>query len=547
MAEAARNMNGSPNPYNCSRPGHLFRGYERVRRRIVANSSKSYAVLGGRRCGKTSLLLKLEEDFNAQLPGAYRAAPRLLDMQAIVPRSTHDFFSAIYSAAVQNTAAQESSLPQTPQQYQTFLKSLDAARPSIETAYGANWQCVLLIDELDSAAATLPDSECFQNFRNLLTNSRYSRHYRAIATGVTGLAELITTSGSPLNNFDPEYLGVLSLDEAKELIHVGVQSDPKVEGIILATSGRHPYLLQALLEQLFESAEVDVAVRKVSRDRAATFRRWLADFGEDAREAYRCLAESPKPEHSIQEIRALSRAGTHIDDALQILGYHGVIEEGATVRLGATLFRDWFKTNFELEKKATEECPASSSPPAANEDRSKRVFVVHGRNESVRVAAFTFLRSIGLEPLEWTDIIEATGNPAPHIGEVLEKGFALAQAALVLFTPDDEARLRDEYHTPNDPDFEKSLYPQPRPNVLFEAGMAMAKFPRGTVLVQVGPIRPFSDISGIHYLRMDNSMAKRQQLAERLRMTGCKVDLDTTLWHTAGKFEMPSSTKMAAP
>jgi predicted nucleotide-binding protein len=204
------------------------------------------------------------------------------------------------------------------------------------------------------------------------------------------------------------------------------------------------------------------------------------------------------------------------------------------------------ENQYQYEKGGIQATPVVASPPTVHEDRSKRVFVVHGRDESVRVAAFMFLRSIGLEPLEWTDIIEATGSPTPYIGEVLEKGFALAQAALVLFTPDDEARLRDEYHTPNDPDFEKSLYPQPRPNVLFEAGMAMAKFPRGTVLVQVGPIRPFSDISGIHYLRMDDSMEKREELAERLRMARCKVDLNNTRWHTAGRFEIGSSTKTAA-
>jgi predicted nucleotide-binding protein len=54
------------------------------------------------------------------------------------------------------------------------------------------------------------------------------------------------------------------------------------------------------------------------------------------------------------------------------------------------------------------------------------------------------------------------------------------------------------------------LYPQPRPNVLFEAGMAMAHFADRTVLVQVGQSRPFSDIAGVHYIKMDNTFAKRK-------------------------------------
>ena len=36
------------------------------------------------------------------------------------------------------------------------------------------------------------------------------------------------------------------------------------------------------------------------------------------------------------------------------------------------------------------------------------VFVVHGRNEELRKSLFSFLRSIGLKPLEWNTAIKAT-------------------------------------------------------------------------------------------------------------------------------------------
>ncbi|MFL6463258.1 MAG: TIR domain-containing protein [Bryobacteraceae bacterium] len=158
----------------------------------------------------------------------------------------------------------------------------------------------------------------------------------------------------------------------------------------------------------------------------------------------------------------------------------------------------------------------------------------------MRVALFTFLRTLGLEPLEWTALVEATNNPAPHINEILTVGFKIANSAVVLFTPADEARLREEFQQPDDPGYETTLHPQPRPNVLFEAGMAMAKFPKQTVLVQIGPSRPFTDIAGIHIIKMDNSIERRRDLANRLKTAGCQItDLDSTLeWQTAGDFSL---------
>jgi predicted nucleotide-binding protein len=149
-----------------------------------------------------------------------------------------------------------------------------------------------------------------------------------------------------------------------------------------------------------------------------------------------------------------------------------------------------------------------------------------------------FLRELGLQPLEWGDLVEATGNPAPTIIEILRAGFDKAQAAVVLFTPEDEARLLPEFLVESDGIHERRLTPQPRPNVIFEAGMVMAHFPKRTVIVQVGQIREFTDLAGVHFVRLNNSIQAREELVRRLRIAGCAmVDTTTTVgWHTAGDF-----------
>ena len=130
-----------------------------------------------------------------------------------------------------------------------------------------------------------------------------------------------------------------------------------------------------------------------------------------------------------------------------------------------------------------------------NVSDTRKVFVVHGRNTTARDSMFSFLRSIGLEPLEWNKVVLATGSGTPSIFEIVDKGFSMAQAAVVLLTGDDEVRLRREFRSRNESEQETRLAPQPRANVLYEAGMAMGRYPDRTILIEIGQVKLFSDIS----------------------------------------------------
>jgi predicted nucleotide-binding protein len=167
----------------------------------------------------------------------------------------------------------------------------------------------------------------------------------------------------------------------------------------------------------------------------------------------------------------------------------------------------------------------------------RRVFVVHGRNRMARDAMFTFLRSLSLSPVEWNEASAATGKPSPYVGEILDVAFSQAAAILVLMTPDDTASLKKQYHDAHEPVHETEPTGQARPNVLFEAGMAMGRDPNRTILVELGVVRPFSDIAGRHMIRMNDSSPRRQELAQRLLSAGCAVSMTGVDWHTAGDFD----------
>ena len=179
---------------------------------------------------------------------------------------------------------------------------------------------------------------------------------------------------------------------------------------------------------------------------------------------------------------------------------------------------------------------------------SRRVFVVHGRNEAAREAMFVFLRALGLQPLEWSEAVRATGKASPYIGEILDSAFSRAHAVLVLFTPDDEVRLKERFWADNEPVHETKLYGQARPNVLFEVGMAMGRNQDRTILVQLGQLRPFSDIDGRHAIRIGGSAPEwRKELALRLQSAGCPVNLEGPCWRSAGDFEAAVNSSEAEP
>ena len=203
------------------------------------------------------------------------------------------------------------------------------------------------------------------------------------------------------------------------------------------------------------------------------------------------------------------------------------------------------KHGVDVTKRHVKGPPGHAAPPQGQTPQvvrpaknAREVFVVHGRNNAARDALFEFLRAIDLHPLEWSEAVSATGRSSPYIGEILDAAFSSAHAVVVLFTPDDEARLKKRFRADNDPPHETQLTGQARPNVLFEAGMAMARDQARTVLVELGSLRPFSDVAGRHAIRLDNTSQRRQELAMRLRDAGCPVSLEGTDWHTAGDFEI---------
>ncbi|MFI9255795.1 TIR domain-containing protein [Streptomyces sp. NPDC053069] len=185
---------------------------------------------------------------------------------------------------------------------------------------------------------------------------------------------------------------------------------------------------------------------------------------------------------------------------------------------------------------------AERNPQAASTDRTRNVLVVHGRDEEVRHAMFSLLRSLGLSPLEWEDLVRASGKASPLLGEVVANAPSRAQAALVLLTPDDTATLHPQLHGENEPDYETQPTGQPRQNVLIELGMVLMAYPQRTLVVEVGRLRQGADTVGLNVVRFDGTSASVAKIIKRLKQAGCQVDDTGSVWQDTQLFQHLSAS-----
>ena len=359
------------NPYNCTVPGNCFVGYSALREHILNNlqNKHSYAIIGGRRCGKTSMLMQIEKDLEKAAEHDPGILARRFSVNGLGAVSPAILFGEIFRLIVRNidVGTSQHGYPKyeadykSGYEYQIFLENLDEAFDALKQKYGPDWKVILLIDELDAAVSKLSDDQFFQNLRNLDMESKFNRHFRLIVTGVKDMADLIL-AGSPLNHLSNEFLRVFTIQETEQLVKKGFSPDYYSAYDLIPLhelTGGHPYLLQGILEILWnkKNEEKNSLWSKQNLKMAGKsflkkhpeFKRWLDTFSSTEKAVYRCLAEAPGGEAHIGYIRATidPRLRPKIEDALQVLSYHGLIDDRdeETPKIAGTLFKDWFPDN----------------------------------------------------------------------------------------------------------------------------------------------------------------------------------------------------------
>ncbi|NJL59619.1 MAG: hypothetical protein HC887_08225 [Desulfobacteraceae bacterium] len=128
---------------------------------------------------------------------------------------------------------------------------------------------------------------------------------------------------------------------------------PMMLKFIFDLSGRHPFILQGMLEYLWtdtpsewDTLKIRNSSLKFIREHGNNFQRWVGAFGMPEKAIYRTLAESSKSDMNVSDIRSSldKNLRPESDDALNILSYHGIIDtnDPSNPKVAGTLFRTWF-------------------------------------------------------------------------------------------------------------------------------------------------------------------------------------------------------------
>lgn len=243
-------------------PDTMFFGREAEIRRIAEQiGNQSFALVGGRKAGKTSTLHRLEMVLGQRLP-VFK-----LDCQAHPDRQ--DFLESLGELIPRSPSGNRPRVARAEQVLRTFLNSRFGGR------FG-----VLLLDEVDDlfeidAAASEYPHVLSRALRAISQSSTAS----IVATGERQLFELTRDPNSPHWNFcTPVPIGPLAHEAGERLIReplaeLGIGIEEEAIALALDRSGCHPNLLQylgtGLVEQLAQQARA-AGVLYVNRDLVAS-------------------------------------------------------------------------------------------------------------------------------------------------------------------------------------------------------------------------------------------------------------------------------------
>jgi AAA+ ATPase superfamily predicted ATPase len=365
------------NPYSIDQPANaLFYGrqsqVEKLAADLTAPIAGSYALIGGRRFGKTSLLHAVERRLWAKCSGptddTYYVIPLYLNLLGDEIVDLGGFFSLVMD--VLTAQVQEHCPDLIPPDWSASLP-IDSGRPAHRifadrvsglcqniARRGRPLRVLLLLDETEEILDRPWRHNLFNRLRWLIyENERTHNYLKVVLAGSSSFYSDVVQTSSPLwGILKFEYLKAFPEDETWRLIQepCNEQIPETIAREILKYSGGHPYLVQYMMYHLWQERPsgnscqwVAELAERFMHERPSQLNSWRESVGEGGCQAYAILLSHANwmDENAIR--RAIGTSTPELRSALTALCYHGLAIHNDAWRYRAVgeLFRKWFMAN----------------------------------------------------------------------------------------------------------------------------------------------------------------------------------------------------------
>ena len=147
--------------------------------------------------------------------------------------------------------------------------------------------------------------------------------------------------------------------------------------------------------------------------------------------------------------------------------------------------------------------------------KKRKVFIVHGHDESAKQTVARFLEKCGFEAVILHEQVDGGRTIIEKIEYYTDVIFAI-----VLYTPCDIGRAKEE----------KKGRARARQNVVFEHGYLIGKLGRNRVCALIkDEVETPGDISGVIYKNMDSAGAWKTEILKEMKDIGIAIDASKLL------------------
>ncbi|HEV7398436.1 MAG TPA: TIR domain-containing protein [Pyrinomonadaceae bacterium] len=343
----------------------------------------SYGVVAGRRAGKSSLLIALEDNLLRRHTRTEDPSLHVLPVFFSLKNLQFEKPGDIFGFALHRLRVATSGVRKGPpfDSHPSILGLSDYAQHNASTATLQDLEAgiedvitraytrfgpariVFLVDEMDEILELPWTSMFFGNLRSLIYDGPVKEFVRLVVAGSGRYVEVDEKGSQLFNAIKPLFLEPFDEDGINELLQRSGKVEPGVAAEVVNQAGGHPFILQHILYYLFERGieravleDVATEVRRFVFERAVDLNGWWNAIGEDGRLVY-CALRASKNWKTVSDLgRGVNEFKLQSDRGFKTLCYHGLVTHDGTYRryrFKGHLFRDWTASRCREQVSAT--------------------------------------------------------------------------------------------------------------------------------------------------------------------------------------------------